>query len=426
MSDSRAARALRTFRKSVPDPIGAPDTHDRADIAAMLRELGIALVEVELPTNQIATRLRRIGARYTTEKVSVVVLPTVLLIQIGTEASEVDVTNRTTTQLNLAGKIDAIAELAEAGAISPVEAVAAVAAARRTKPRFGPVTTVIGYAITTLGFGLVLNPTWASLWGYVFLGTVVGIIVVAAQPFPSLRPVVPPLSALVVTLLATWFVADAANDGLLRVITPALVAVLPGIALTIGAMELANSAIIAGASRVVFGVTQLGLMVFGLAMGLHIAGPLAPQHPSPQMGPWSLYVAIVVIGVGLYIYLSGPPGTLIWVMSAVAVALLGQQLGGLFLSSAHSAAVGAFLVVPFVMVVRHVRGAPPGIVLMLVAFWTLVPGALGFESLSEVAAGVDVNITTLGVTVAAIFSITLGTLIGWSVFHAQIRRTAVQ
>lgn len=33
--------------------------------------------------------------------------------------------------------------------------------------------TVIGYVTTTFGFGMVINPTWASLRGYVFLGTVV-------------------------------------------------------------------------------------------------------------------------------------------------------------------------------------------------------------------------------------------------------------
>ena len=49
-------------------------------------------------------------------------------------------------------------------------------------------------------------------------------------------------------MLATWFVADAANDGLLRVISPPLVAMLPGMALTIGSMELASSEIVAGAS----------------------------------------------------------------------------------------------------------------------------------------------------------------------------------
>jgi hypothetical protein len=106
-----------------------------------------------------------------------VVLPTALVVQVGTVAYEVETIVKPTTQLNLAGRIDAIAELAEVGAITPADAAREAAAARTMPPRFGPVTTVFGYTITTLGFGMVINPTWASLWGYVFLGTVVGAIV---------------------------------------------------------------------------------------------------------------------------------------------------------------------------------------------------------------------------------------------------------
>lgn len=420
MTRSWTAR-LDALRKKAPDALFEPGSHDDADVAAMLRELGIALVEVNQATQLVAARLLTIAQRYTTDRVRVVVLPTVLVIQVGNVGYEVEATTHATTQLDLAGRIDAVAELAEAGAITPKDAIEALSAAREMQPRFGPIVSIVGYVITTVGFGMVINPTWASLGAYVFLGAVVGVIVIAARPFPALAPVVPTAAAMAVTLLAVWFVADAANDGLLRVISPALVAVLPGLALTIGAMELASSSIIAGASRLVFGVTQLGLMVFGVAFGLHIAGDVAPQPPSPQMGPWSLYLAIFVIGIGLYIYLSAPPGSLGWLTAAVGVALLGQQFGGLFLSDAHSGAVGAFLVVPFAMLAARIRSAPPAIVMMLAAFWALVPGALSFRSLGEAAAGHanDVNdITTMGGSVASIFSIALGTLIGWSVFNA--------
>ena len=56
----------------------------------------------------------------------------------------------------------------------------------------------------------------------------------------------------------------------------------------------------------------------------------------------------------------------------------------------------------------------------------LVPGALSFESLSETAAGQG-GVMALGTTVAAIFSIALGTLVGWSVLatiNARLRRVA--
>src|SRR6185369_7427060 len=319
MSDRQrwsAKRLLQSIRKEIPQALAEGQDHDDAEVAAMLRELGIALIECEQPTHLVAARLLAIAPRYTSETVRVVVLPTALVIQIGTIAYEIEAVAKPTTQLDLAGRIDAIAELAEVGAITPADAAREAAAARTMAPRFGPVTTVIGYTITTLGFGMVINPTWASLWGYVFLGAVVGSIAMLGRPFPTLNAVLPTLAATVVTVLATWFVADAANDGLLRVISPPLVAVLPGLALTIAAMELASGQMISGATRLIYGVAQLGLLVFGVGLGLHVGAELTPQQPSAQMGGWSLYVAVVVISVGLYIYLSAPKGSLLWLMLA--------------------------------------------------------------------------------------------------------------
>ena len=61
----------------------------------------------------------------------------------------------------------------------------------------------------------------------------VGGIVQLNRPFPSLTPVLPTLAATAVTILANSFVDAIAHDGLLRVITPALVATLPGMSLTL-------------------------------------------------------------------------------------------------------------------------------------------------------------------------------------------------
>lgn len=423
MSDD-ARGFLRSIRKEVPQALTGGSVDADTEVAAMLRELGIALIECEQPTHQVEARLRSIAKNYTSETVRVVVLPTALVVQVGTVAYEVETVVNPTTQLNLAGRVDAIAELAEFGAITAADAAREAAAARAMKPRFGPVVTVIGYTVTTLGFGMVINPTWASLWGYVFLGAVVGAIVMLGRPFPTLNAILPTLAAAVVTLLATWFVADAANDGLLRVISPPLVALLPGLALTIGAMELASAQMVSGATRLIYGVTQLMLLVFGVGMGIHLGGDLVPQQPSAQMGGWSLYVAVVVIAVGLYVYLSAPRGSFVWLVLIVGVALIGQKVGGTFLSPTHSGALGAFLVVPVAMLGARIKTSPPAIVMMLAAFWAMVPGALSFETLGEAVAG-EGDVMTLGSTVAAIFSIALGTLVGWSVFatiNARWRR----
>ncbi len=106
-------------------------------------------------------------------------------------------------------------------------------------------------------------------------------------------------------------------------------------------------------------MAQLALLVFGVAMGVQVAGKVYPQSPSAQMGAWSLYVAIVVVGFGLYVYLSAPRGSLVWLIAAIAVALVGQELAGKVMSASHSGFVGAILVVPFAMLAARIKTAPP-------------------------------------------------------------------
>jgi len=413
----RRSRVIEALRKTPATPLAPPDSYDPDDVAAMLREIGIALVEVAQPTSIVKDRLTLIADRYTTERVRAVVLPTILLIQIGRDAYEIDGSTRSSLQLDAAGRIDEIASLAEAGAITPTDAVAAVAAARSRPPRFGKAATITASAVTSVGFGMMINPTWAALPGYFFLGLVAGAILMLSEPLPSLTPILPTVAAFIVTLLATWFVAETANDGLLRVVSPALVAAIPGMALAIGATELAASQIISGASRLVYGISQLALLVFGVIMGMHLAGPVAPQTPSHQMGSWSLYLAIIVVGVSLSVYLSAPRGSLFWLTASIAVALITQQIASIFFAPIHAGFLGAVAAVLFANLATRIKTAPPAVVLIVASFWSLVPSTTSFMSVSQAATGGNADMSTLGQVGSAILSIALGTLVGWSIFR---------
>lgn len=403
------------LRKPVPPALAPPDSYDVADVSAMLREIGVALVETSQPVQEVEQRLLNIAARYTTEPVQAAVLPTMLFVQIGTTSYGMDSSVQGSGQMNMAARTEEITELAEAGAITPTDAVAGVRAARTLPPRFGPWTTTLGYALTSAGFGMVIDPSWKGLAAHFFLGLVVGLIVQIARPFPTIAPILPTLAAVVVTLLATWFVADVADDGILRVISPALIATLPGMALVIGSIELAGARIVSGASRTVYGLAQMGLLVYGVVLGVRIAGDVAPQTPTDLMGPWSVYASILVIAAGLYIYLSAPKGSFFWLLLTIAVATLVQTLAGHVLNTGHSGFIAAVVAIPFALLCARIKGAPPSTVLTLAAFWTLVPGQLTFMSLGRRAAGDLANTSTMSVAAAAIVSIALGALLGWSV-----------
>lgn len=401
-----------------PPAPAPPDSYDPVEVAVMLREIGAALVEASQPVPVVEQRLLGIAARYTSEPVQAAVLPTMVFIQIGDTVHQMESSVQPSGQLDIAGRADEIAGLAATGAIAPADAIAAVRAARTAPPRFGPVLTTLGYTLTTVGFGMMVQPTWNALVAHLFLGLLVGLIVAAARPFPALVPVLPTVSAVVVTCVATWFVADVAHDGLLRLISPALIATLPGMALVIGSIELASGRIMSGSGRVVYGIAQLGLLVYGVVLGVHIAGEVDPQTPSAPMGGWSLFASIVVIAVGLYLYLSAPRGSLPWLVLTIAVATLVQTVAGTVLNPAHSGFVAAMVAIPFAMACSRLRGAPPFGVLSLAAFWSLVPGQLTFMSVSRGVTGDVAGIAGLNVAGAAIVSIALGTLVGWSLFRA--------
>lgn len=80
--DGRAQRMWRSLRKETPAALGDADSHDDAEVAVMLRELGIALLEVEQPTQLVAGRLISIAKRYTHHTVRIVALPSALVVQL--------------------------------------------------------------------------------------------------------------------------------------------------------------------------------------------------------------------------------------------------------------------------------------------------------------------------------------------------------
>jgi hypothetical protein len=83
------------------------------------------------------------------------------------------------------------------------------------------------------------------------------------------------------------------------------------------------------------------LIVFRVSLGLHILSPGHPHPPSAHCGAWSANAAILVIAIGLYIHLAAPRGTLAWLTAAVGLALVGQKVGAVFLSTTHAGSIAA-------------------------------------------------------------------------------------
>ena len=411
-SVSRFTSFARRLWSGTSAEVATAESVDPA-VVGMLRAFGIAMLETGQATNEVEETLHRIAAAYGAGRMRVVVLPTVIIIQVeGTAATtELDSVSGRAMRLDQTGAIATLVAAAARGGLEPAEAVAALARVRSSAPRFGPWTTVLGHTVLSLGFGLSLNPTPAAAAAYVVLGAVVGVLLLLGRRLSTLNTALPVVAAFTITVVTGAFLAHAVGDDPLRVLAPPLVSFLPGLTLTIAAVELTSNQIVAGASRVVYGIAQLLLLAFGVVAGVAVVGDFAPASGGRPLGAWAPWIGVLLVAVGYLLFSSAPRGSFWWLALTLYVAFAAQSLGAVLLSPELSGFLGALVVVPFTHWVARFRSAPPAVVTMIPAFWLLVPGALGFIGISSAARGA----ASLGVLVdtgLALFSIALGMLVG--------------
>ena len=331
-----------------------------------------------------------------------------------------------TLRLDQVGAVDRLARDALAGGLDPVAGLRRLEAAIAAPPRFGLALRVLGHVVLTLGFGLVLSPTLQALPWYALLGLVVGLLRTIGLRLPTVSVALPVVAAALVTWLVFRYVGPAVGEDPSRLLTPALVSLLPGAVLTVATIELASDQVVAGASRLVYGIAQLLLLAFGVLAGATIAGavPDSPVEPE-QVGWWAPLAGVLLVGVGHLLFSSAPRGALPWLLLGLYTAYGAQAAGGLLLGPQLSGFVGGLVVVPMAQLMARAPHGPPALVTMLPAFWLLVPGALGFAGISGLAGDDPAGAAEVVQTLVALFAIALGVLVGTSLTSdlRRVRRT---
>ncbi|WP_231369053.1 threonine/serine exporter ThrE family protein [Frigoribacterium sp. CG_9.8] len=408
-------QASRLLKQSVQGaPISSEET-DARGILSMLEGLGLAMIETGQATNDVEETLRAVAKAYRLDDVRTVVLPTYVMLQSSTAGGEVRVESARPGggRLDQTGAVETLVGRALRAEVSSQEAITEVARIRTASPRFGPRVSLLGHVILTVGFGMVINPTFGAIWVYAVLGFGVGLLVLLARKFTELASTVPVIAAFLVTLV-TALLVHVVGDEPLRIIAPPLVSFLPGLTLTIAAIELTNNQVIAGASRLVYGGSQLLLLTFGVFAATTLVGGLPTASPQPLLGPWAGLLGVALVAVGFTLFMSAPRGALLWIFLSLAVTYGAQALGAVAIGAGLSGFVGAVVVAPFTRFASHFRTSPPASVMSLACLWLLVPGALGFIGLSGVAEGGVAGIQTLATAGISVLSIALGAIVGIS------------
>jgi uncharacterized membrane protein YjjB (DUF3815 family) len=177
--------------------------------------------------------------------------------------------------------------------------------------------------------------------------------------------------------------------------------------------------VIAGASRVVYGIAQLLLLAFGVVAGAAVTGGFQTTvERGAELGWWAPLLGLLLLAVGDTLFLSAPRGSFAWLLLSLVVTYGALTLGTLVLGAELSPFAGALVVIPFARLIAPFRTAPPPAVTTLASFWLLVPGALGFLGVSQEVTGGTGGVNQVLTTGISVFAIAVGILVSSALTNA--------
>ncbi len=299
------------------------------------------------------------------------------------------------TDLEKLGRVDAVALAVVEGALPPGEALRRLEAIERAPPPYGRPITLLAYGVASGTAAVFLGGGVPDL----FVGTAIGLLIgVLATVVPS-KAVGAQVFDLVASLLGAFVAGLAARLGpvSIHVATVAgLIVLMPGFTLTIGLNEVAMRHLASGTAR----LTSAAMTFLKIAVGTAIGERLAmyvPGHaallPPLALPSWSALIALVLAAPALAVLSKAPARAFPWQLIVCGLGYAGSRGGSALLGPELGAAFGALAVATAGNVYAR-RFKRPSATVIVPGIIMLVPGSIGFRSLSslmdnDVTAGID-------------------------------------
>lgn len=408
-----------------------PSLHERQVLLRFLSHLGQAELAAGNAAALVERDLGQIAKRNGVSGMTASVLPTVLFIQLDDGQEH---TMRLTLGPYRAGALRFdqvegvlhIAREARSGKLTPADGLRRLEAVWRMKHRYGDLGFVVGYLITTVGVGLMLRPTWQALGVVAVLGLFCALLLVAVRRQPAWNAVMPVVAAFLLSSLVGLAYKLGVREPAMDLLIPPLIVFLPGSVLTVAVVELAFANIVSGATRLVAGFAQLVLLAFGLLGGFRTFGGEVPatfEREPLRLAWWLPWLGVLLFALGLHLYKSSRPRSLIWMTCTMVMAYVGQTVSGLVIEGASTAFFGAAVMTLTALLIEYRLKGPPALVTFLPAFWLLAPGSFGLVSVAGIATDQGTTAAHILELLFTLTAIATGCLIGAfaysGLFHAR-------
>jgi uncharacterized membrane protein YjjP (DUF1212 family) len=357
------------------------------ELARQLHEAGTTAPRLERALSSVG---RRLGL-----EIDVWSSPTAIIVTLK-DASDPDGEERTRVirmapgdiDLERLCRVDEIAEQVLHGQIGVIEGQAALAALRRPRPRWRQLLeALVGFPLASLAIAGILRGSSHDLVTAALIGLVIGCIADWTGRHPRFAQALETIAGMLAAFVSTWVASAVWPINSKLVMLAALIVLVPGLGLTSAAVEIATQHLVSGGARLLGAFATLLKLAFGALVGTQLATLLELQPPEaitlePAL-PGQEWACLLLAAIAFALLFRARWRH--WPIT-IAAALLGYLVTR-FASAQMSPEFGVFFAAFVVCLAGNAYARwwrSPGALIRLPGIILLVPGSVGFKSLSFV------------------------------------------
>lgn len=351
-------------------------------LARALHRYGSAAPNVEDALSLVADRLGIRGEFFAT--------PTAIFASLDTGDVDQTIMIRVepgSVNLDKLARLDRLTQDVANGVVSPADAARTIDELRATPARFRGKTTVLASAVASGASARFFGGGWREIVVCTAIGLASGLLGLLARRDARFR-LFEPAAAFVAGLGASAAAVLLPPTSIYVAMAGGLIVLFPGLTLTTAISELATRHLQSGTARLMSALILLVSIGFGVAVGLEAGESLFGSTPavSPETLPvWTLGVALLMASLSFIVLNQANPRDAGWIVFVCVLSFVGARVGAQWMGIETGAFTGAIVVGVASGFYSRLRNKPalvtatPGIIL-------LVPGSVGFRSITEMIA----------------------------------------
>eukprot|EP01132_Coremiostelium_polycephalum_P003837 gene3837-4780_t len=394
---------MKRFKKSVYQ-ILSPDTslpvhivdNDQMEktVIPFLMELGRALLMSGVPSHRLEYELTLISSTFGIDG-HFFTTPTGIFFSFGSPHTILSpythLLRITSTDYNM-GRLIQLEELADEviyGRIDCGEGLRRLKNILRAPPLYNVYLTTLSFLLSSFAIAFFLKAGWVEVGAISFVGFYVGLLYAAAGRWPTIGRVLEALSACGGAIIASFINAFIYPVHIFMVTLGGIIALAPGLSLTISVAEISTRNLVSGNARLMGVFSCLLQLTFGIALGTRLSAKFIPIRTelTPDSFPsWTMFLAVPVAAISFAIQMKVNPKQ-IWVITLASVlGILGGNWGNSFFGQDVGSFFGSCIICMLGNIYARFSNSSSAVPIMS-GIILLVPGSMGVKGLFSVSTG---------------------------------------